>query len=105
MYYVYFLRSIKAPNKTYVGYTLNLEDRLKKHNEGGSVYTADHRPWKLVTYVYFDSLDRALAFEKYQEIVDTHKDANNFLNSFPSTVTTGHPDGHTRAAYLRSVRG
>jgi putative endonuclease len=79
MYYVYFLRSIKIPSKTYVGYTLNLDDRLKKHNEGGSVYTAEHRPWKLVTYICFDSLERALAFEKYVKIGSGHAFAKKRL--------------------------
>lgn len=44
----------------------------------------------------------ALFFEKHQEILDAYKDANTFLNRFPSTFTTGHPNGHTRAAYLRN---
>jgi Zn-dependent protease with chaperone function len=44
----------------------------------------------------------ALFFEKHQDLRDAHKDTNGFLNRLPSTLTTGHPDGHTRAFYLRS---
>ncbi len=65
MFYVYLIRSIKNPKKTYVGYTINLEERLEKHNSGGSVYTSDHRPWKLVVSLSFDSEIKALEFEKY----------------------------------------
>ena len=65
MYYVYLLKSINNPDQTYVGYTLNLKERLKKHNEGGSIYTADYRPWQLVMYLAFSDQNKAIAFEKY----------------------------------------
>ncbi len=44
MYYVYLLRSLANSKKTYIGYTTNLKDRLKKHNEGGSIATSQDRP-------------------------------------------------------------
>ena len=65
MYYVYLLRSLEAPSKTYIGYTTNLKQRLKAHNSGGSINTKKHRPWKLVTYLAFNNEKKALAFEKY----------------------------------------
>ena len=65
MYYVYLLKSIKNPNKTYIGYTTDLKARLQKHNEGGSVHTKIYKPWKLITYVCFDCKKKALDFEKY----------------------------------------
>lgn len=65
MYYVYLISSLNFPNKNYVGYTNNLEQRLEKHNSGGSVYTSDFRPWKLVTYLCFNNESKALEFEKY----------------------------------------
>ena len=34
MYYVYLLRSIKNPSETYIGYTGDLEERIKTHNSG-----------------------------------------------------------------------
>ncbi len=68
MYYVYFIRSLKFPAQTYIGYTTNLKQRLETHNSGGSVATAPYRPWKLVTYLAFDNMDKAIAFEKYIKI-------------------------------------
>lgn len=65
MYFVYILKSINFPEKIYVGYTLDVFSRLKKHNAGGSVYTKDNKPWKLVYYCAFEEKSRALAFEKY----------------------------------------
>lgn len=68
MYYVYLIRSISDSSKTYVGYTTNLKQRLKTHNSGGSVYTLQNRPWRLVMYLAFDEEEKALAFEKYIKI-------------------------------------
>ena len=65
MYFVYLLKSVHNPEKTYIGYTDNLEERLAKHNSGGSIYTSDHRPWQIVTYLAFEDERKALDFEKY----------------------------------------
>lgn len=68
MHYVYLIRSIKHPEKTYIGYTTNLKERLAKHNKGGSIYTSDFYPWKLVTYIAFDDAIKAKKFEQYLKI-------------------------------------
>ena len=65
MYYVYLIKSIKFPEKIYVGYTTNLKMRFKTHNAGGSVHTAKYKPWKLVMYSGFAEKATAAAFEKY----------------------------------------
>ena len=44
---VYILESLKD-GSYYVGLTNNLEDRLKRHNEGRVAYTKLKRPWKLI---------------------------------------------------------
>ncbi len=72
MFYVYFLRSKSNPSKTYIGYTVDLKQRIETHNAGGSVYTEHDRPWKLVTYIAFDSEEKAIAFEKYIKIGSGH---------------------------------
>ena len=68
MYYVYLLKSVTNPLKTYIGYTTNLKQRLETHNSGGSVYTEENRPWKLVVYLAFDTEKKAIAFEKYIKV-------------------------------------
>lgn len=65
IYYVYFLRSVKNPSKTYIGFTTNLEQRIETHNSGGSIHTKNDRPWKLIVHVGFDSEEKAKAFEVY----------------------------------------
>jgi putative endonuclease len=64
MYYVYVLMSEKD-HSLYKGYTQNLSERLKQHNQGKSKYTSRKRPWKLVYYEVFPTEHEALAREKY----------------------------------------
>ncbi|KKS68476.1 MAG: Excinuclease ABC C subunit domain protein [candidate division TM6 bacterium GW2011_GWE2_42_60] len=67
-----FVQSSANPSKTYIGYTTNLKQRLETHNSGGSVHTADFRPWRLVTYLAFYNQEKALAFEKYLKVGSGH---------------------------------
>lgn len=59
------LRSISRPERHYIGITSDLAHRLEVHNSGGSRYTSDHRPWRLVSYVRFADEAQAIRFEKY----------------------------------------
>jgi predicted GIY-YIG superfamily endonuclease len=49
----------------YVGHTTDLKKRLYNHNSGTTDYTAKFRPWKLITYLAFDSEIKAIEFERY----------------------------------------
>ncbi len=68
MHYVYLIRSLNFPDQTYIGYTISLAERIKKHNQGGSLHTKKYKPWTLVAYVAFDSKKKALVFEKYIKV-------------------------------------
>ena len=68
MFYVYILKSINNPDKSYIGYTLNVQQRLEAHNSGNLIHTQQDKPWKLVTYVAFDCKKKALDFEKYLKV-------------------------------------
>ena len=65
MHYVYIIKSIKFPEELYIGYTLDVQSRLVKHNQRGSVYTKDYVPWALMFYCAFPDKHLALEFEKY----------------------------------------
>lgn len=65
MHYVYLVKSISFPEKFYVGYTTNLKQRLETHNSGGSIHTAQYRPWKLEMYLVFSDDEKAKQFEHY----------------------------------------
>ena len=63
-YFVYILKS-KNHNKTYIGYTNNLERRLKEHNSGKSIFTSKFVPWKIIYKEEFDQDIEARKKEKY----------------------------------------
>jgi putative endonuclease len=65
MTYVYILRSLKSPERFYVGATDDLRERLKKHNVGDVSHTAKFVPWEIKTYIAFTEEKQAFAFEKY----------------------------------------
>ncbi len=64
MYYVYILQSLKD-DSYYTGFTLDVEARLKKHNNGSVEYTSTKRPFKLSWYCCFEDKRKALQFERY----------------------------------------
>lgn len=72
MYYVYLLRSKINSEKTYIGYTTDLQERLQSHNLGKSLHTADFRPWQLVAYISFNDKLKAVEFERYLKIGSGH---------------------------------
>jgi putative endonuclease len=65
MRYVYILRSLKEPDRHYVGSTIDLRKRFAQHNAGESKHTAKFRPWQLATYIAFSKDDKADKFERY----------------------------------------
>jgi putative endonuclease len=59
MYYTYVLLS-KKDNKLYVGYTIDLKNRFKKHNEGEVEATKSRLPLLLVYYEACINEDKAI---------------------------------------------
>lgn len=64
-HYVYILRSVHHPEKTYIGYTRDLKTRIREHNLGYTTHTRKFRPWEVETAIAFSSKYKALAFERY----------------------------------------
>jgi putative endonuclease len=65
MFYVYVLKSKKKLDQLYIGYTTNLKERLKKHNEGLVQSTKPYLPWKLIFYEAYQSKKDAKRREQY----------------------------------------
>jgi putative endonuclease len=63
MYYVYVL--ICNDNRTYIGCTNNLKDRLQMHNSNYIEATKNRTPVALKLYFAFDKEITAFKFEKY----------------------------------------
>ena len=79
MYYVYLLRSTKYPEKTYIGFTYDVPQRLERHNAGNVPATTDFKPWQLVAYIALDSKEKAMSFEKYLKVGSGHAFAQKRL--------------------------
>ncbi len=62
-YSVYILRS-KSTGQYYVGHTNDLEDRLRRHNEGRSQVTRNRGPWRLVHHEEYATKQAAVASER-----------------------------------------
>jgi putative endonuclease len=63
-YCVYVLIS-EVDYLLYIGFTTNLENRLKTHNSGGSKSTSYRRPLKLIFCEYYLFEEDALKREQY----------------------------------------
>ena len=65
-FYVYLIKTIgSCKKKTYVGYSKNLENRLKLHNSNKGAKSTKGRNWKLVYRKKFNSKKLALKYEYY----------------------------------------
>ena len=63
MYFVYILKS-KKDSSLYCGYTKDIGARLEEHNRGNVTYTSSRKPWNLIYYEAFQSLDDAIDREQ-----------------------------------------
>ena len=67
MYFIYIIYSETA-DLYYVGYTSNIELRLKQHNEQNyfNTFTSKHRPWKLAAlFSCGDQENNAILIERF----------------------------------------
>ena len=54
-----------SDNKTYIGCTDDLKDRIIRHQKGNVTATKDRLPVKLISYFAFSNKYTAFNFEKY----------------------------------------
>ena len=65
-YFVYVIGSLKNSRpKTYVGWTKDLNERLRKHNSGKGAKSTKGRKWKIIYHEIFNSKEKALRREYY----------------------------------------
>ena len=64
-YYVYMLKSINnnKTNKSYVGYTSNLTERINKHNNNKGAKSTRGYKWVLIYKRYFKDKSKAMSYE------------------------------------------
>lgn len=80
MYYVYVLRSLRDSH-FYIGYTSDLEERIKEHNEGISKSTVYRRPLELVYFEGSRNIKDAMHREKYLKTTYGHRYIRNRLKN------------------------
>jgi putative endonuclease len=64
MYYVYVIQG-KKDKQFYIGFTRDLENRIREHNEGRVSSTKERGPFELIYYEACLNEQDALAREKY----------------------------------------
>ena len=63
-FYVYMLKSTSVGfNKTYVGYTKNIKNRLTKHNSNKGAKSTKGHKWILIFKKRFNTKNEAMSFE------------------------------------------
>jgi len=64
VYIVYILES-EVDHSFYIGYTSDIERRLREHNEGRSRYTSKKRPWRLYYFEEYKLKIDAIRRERF----------------------------------------
>ena len=63
-HYVYMIKTLDGyKKKSYVGYSTNIKDRLKKHNSSKGAKSTRGYKWKIIFNKKFLSKTKALSFE------------------------------------------
>ena len=85
-YYVYMLRSNnKKKSITYVGYTKNLQNRIKLHNSGKGAKFTRGRKWKLIYKEVHQSKNKAISREYY---IKNNRKLRNKIKNENFNITT-----------------
>lgn len=79
MHIVYLLENNNG--KIYIGYTQNIENRLRSHNRlEGPDWTQGKGPWKIIHTEEYDNQSDALKREKYLKSLKAGKRIKTILN-------------------------
>ena len=82
-FYVYMLKSTNKNSVTYVGYTKNLQNRIRLHNIGKGAKFTRGRKWKLIYKEKYKTKSKAISREYYikNNRIIRNKIKNENLNS------------------------
>ena len=83
MYCVYILRSLKD-HKHYIGYTANLEKRLREHNRGKSISVRQRGPFELL---YTEDLRTKIEAIRREKQIKAYKGGEAFKKLISSAKT------------------
>jgi len=77
-YFTYILHSDSA-DRYYIGYTNNLEIRLRQHNNNYFGFTKRYRPWKIVYSKSFSDKKSAMKLERYLKSLKNKERIKQFI--------------------------
>jgi len=83
MHYVYVIQA-GANSSYYVGSTRDVNQRLKRHNEGRSPYTKSKENWKLVYVEKYETSGEAMAREKEIKGMKSRKYIQHLVRPSPA---------------------
>jgi putative endonuclease len=89
-YYVYILLS-QRNGKYYIGSTNNLEERLRRHNEGRSNYTKPGIPWELQYCEEYPDRSSAVKRENYLKRQKSKKIIESLVRTSRWLLREGRP--------------
>ena len=75
-YFVYMLKSTSKNRVTYVGYTNDLQNRIKLHNTGKGAKFTRGRKWKLIYKEKHKTKSKAISREYY---IKKNRQARNII--------------------------
>jgi putative endonuclease len=82
MFVVYVLYS-ESYGKIYVGFTSNLQERLKSHNELATKgWTIKFRPWKIIHQEIFENKTEAMRRERQLKSAKGREWIRNMIEKF-----------------------
>jgi predicted GIY-YIG superfamily endonuclease len=74
------------------GGSVPLPPRLRAHNEGLSLQTSRHRPWRMLVVIEFDEEEPAMKFERYLKTGSGREFARRHFRQTVATHRTARPD-------------
>ena len=81
VYYVYLIKTLKGYfNKSYVGYTNNILNRIVKHNNNLGAKSTKGYKWEIVFKKKFYSKNKALSYE--YKLKKYRKERSRLINDF-----------------------
>ena len=86
LWYTYILYSLSR-DRYYIGHTDDIEDRLKRHNDGWGRFTKSGIPWNLVYFETFQTKSEAIK----RELEIKRKKSRKYIERL-----TGHAGGRPR---------
>jgi putative endonuclease len=92
MYFLYILKSLTS-DRSYIGSTQNLEERLKRHNRNAEKATKNRGPWRVIYLEQYSSRSEAVKREKEIKSYKGGEEYRKLLREKSYTLSGSSSDG------------